>query len=145
LDAKELDLLSPETVAQVRGMLLLDAAQPPSTRNEFNRLASCHSKYVLTDPKEFALDRQHECWNALASPNHVVLRGVYALIKSDMLSCHYEFSEEAVHALYIALDAEVPPKCAAVNDFARPGANATRVDFPIFTDVFERVRTFANN
>ncbi len=37
------------------------------------------------------------------------------------------------------------PKRAAVNDLARPGANAAPVDLPIFTYVFERLRTFAND
>jgi hypothetical protein len=106
LDSKELDLQSPETVAQVRALLLQHAAQPPSLRNEYSGLTRLTSReYDLIDPKEFALDRRHEFWSALASPNYLILRGVYALMKSDMLSCHYEFSEEAVHALYLSLDA----------------------------------------
>jgi hypothetical protein len=40
---------------------------------------------------------------------------------------------------------EVPPKRSAVNDFARLGANAARVDLSIFADVFERTQTFAND
>jgi hypothetical protein len=106
LDVNELNLQSPETVAEVRALLLHHAAQPWSTRNAFSMLTriTCRT-YDLTDPREFALDRQFEFWNSLASPNYVVLRGVYALMKSDMLSCHYEFSEEAVNSLYIALDA----------------------------------------
>jgi hypothetical protein len=105
LDAKDLDLQSAETVDQIRALLLHHAAQPPSMRNEFRALTSLRTKYELTDPNEFAFDRQYEFWSALAPPNYVLLRGVYALMKSDMLSCHYEFSEEAVHVLYIALDA----------------------------------------
>jgi hypothetical protein len=106
LEANELDLQSPETMAQVRALLLHHATQPTNMRNELSSLTRLTAReYDLIDPKEFALDRRHEFWNALASPNYVIFRGVYALIKSDMLSCHYEFSEEAVHALYIALDA----------------------------------------
>ena len=105
LDASELDLQSSETLAQIRALLLHHAEQPPSIHNEFRRLASSRTAYNLTDPREFALERQHEFWNALSSPNYVLLRGVYALMKSDMLGQHYEFSEEAIHALYIALDA----------------------------------------
>lgn len=109
LDAKELNLQSSETVAAVRALLLHHATQPWSVRNEFSNLTRLTSReYDLTDPSKFALDRQHEFWNSLASPNYVVLRGVYTLMKSDMLSCHYEFLEEAVHALYIALDASFP-------------------------------------
>jgi len=105
LNARDLDLSSSVTVHQVRELLMDYAGQAPSIRNEFSPLVSCRSQYDLTEPKEFAMDRQREFWDALAAPNYVLVRGVYALMKSDMLSSHYEFSEEAVHALYIALDA----------------------------------------
>jgi hypothetical protein len=105
LNASDLDLSSRETVNQVRDLLMRHASQPQSIRNEWSSLAACRTEYNLWEPKEFALDRQREFWHALATPNYVLVRGVYALMKSAMLSCHYEFSEEAVHALYIALDA----------------------------------------
>jgi hypothetical protein len=106
LDAKDLDLQSPETVANVRALLLYHATQPPSMGNELSQLSCCHlTKYEMSAPTDFALDRLPEVWNALAWPNYPLLRGVYTLMKSDMLSRHYEFSEEAVHSVYIALDA----------------------------------------
>jgi hypothetical protein len=105
LNARNMDLSSPVTLHEVRDLLMHHTRQPQSIHNEWNPLAACRSKYDLTDPREFALDRQREFWDALATPNYVLVRGVYALMKSDMLSSHYEFSEEAVHALYIALDA----------------------------------------
>ena len=108
IDAVNLDLHSDETVAKVRSLLLHHAAQRPSMRNEFSRLADLRRTrdgYELIDPSNFAFDRRNEFWDALTTPNYVLLRGVYALMKSDMLCCHYEFSEEAVVSLHIALDA----------------------------------------
>jgi hypothetical protein len=110
LDADDLDLQSPEIVAATRSLLLHEAAQDPDLRNEFRGLTTLRrprTKYELIDPRNFALDRRHEFWQALEKPNYVLLRGVYALMKSDMLCCHYEFSEEAVVSLYIALDASL--------------------------------------
>lgn len=107
LDAARLDLQAPETAANVRSLLLYEIADAPSI-GDFSTLAGLrrdHARYELIDPKTFALDRRHEFWQALATPNYVLLRGVYALMKSDMLAVHYEFSEEAVVCLHIALDA----------------------------------------
>lgn len=91
LNATELDLQASETVTKVRQLLLLHAAQPASVRNEFSRLSCKQAKYELIDPKNFALERRLEFWNALALPNYVLLRGVYALMKSDMLCRHYDY------------------------------------------------------
>lgn len=105
LNVADLDLQSPESVERVRRLLLHYAGQRASIRNDFSPLRCIRSKYELVDPTNFAFERRLDFWNALASPNYVLLRGVYALIKSDMLSRHDEFSEEAVISLHIALDA----------------------------------------
>src|SRR4029077_4579668 len=87
LDTIELDIQSTETAARVRALLLDHAAQPSNMHNEFSCLGFYGAQYDLTDPKEFAFDRLKEFWNALALPNYVLLRGIYTLMKSDMLGC----------------------------------------------------------
>ncbi|MEX3760871.1 hypothetical protein [Paraburkholderia phenoliruptrix] len=44
-------------------------------------------------------------WNKIPLHNLVLLRGIYALIKADMLALEYEFREEATINTFIALDA----------------------------------------
>jgi hypothetical protein len=44
-------------------------------------------------------------FRAISTSNFVLLRGIYALIKSDMLALTYEFREEAIINTFIALDA----------------------------------------
>jgi hypothetical protein len=105
LDTEELDLRSPETLAGVRALILKHAAQRQDVRNEFSRLGLVRGKYELIETDRFAFDRLHEIWTSLTPRNYVLLRGAYALMKSDMLARHYEFSEEAIISLYIALEA----------------------------------------
>jgi len=62
-------------------------------------------KYELFDPAELMLGRLIEFWEAFNPADYVVLRGMHALMKSDMLSSHREFHEEATIACFIALDA----------------------------------------
>ncbi len=44
-------------------------------------------------------------WEAMSPDNYLLLRGVYALVKSDMLAQTVEFREEAIVNTFIALDA----------------------------------------
>jgi hypothetical protein len=105
LDAVDLDLQSPETVAMARSLLLTHLRQETDIPGEFSDLVRCRNTYDLFDPKDLVLERLQEFWSALAPLNYVLLRGVYALMKSDMLARHREFSEEAVVSLHIALEA----------------------------------------
>lgn len=52
---------------------------------------------------QMALFEQH--WNAISGDNYLLLRGMHALIKSDMLAAMFEFREEAIVNTFIALDA----------------------------------------
>jgi hypothetical protein len=112
VDAVTLNLNSKETVNELRTLLLRHAAQEPNLRNEFHALTQLRGKtYDLAKPENFAFERMSEFWLALETPNFVLLRGVYALMKADMLSCHYEFCEEATISLHIALDASFSLVC----------------------------------
>lgn len=51
------------------------------------------------------IDLQPLFWNRISLRNLVLLRGIYALIKADMLALEYEFREEATINTFIALDA----------------------------------------
>lgn len=62
-------------------------------------------EFVLFDRAELDVEQVPALWNAIRSDNHLLMRGVQALIKSDMLGAHPEFQEEGAIATFIALDA----------------------------------------
>jgi len=62
-------------------------------------------RYTLLDPDSFKLASQQEYWTNISTKDYVLLRGLSALLKSDMLSCYYEFYEEGTIQTFIALDA----------------------------------------
>jgi hypothetical protein len=51
------------------------------------------------------LGRLDQIVTALGTEDDLMLRGLHALLKAQMLSMHAEFAEEANYGLYIALDA----------------------------------------
>lgn len=105
LDAEKIDFSQPEIVTEVRN-LLLEVARTTKPGPTQDRVVRCLERpYYLVEPDHYSFDRLIAFWNGLSPTNYVLLRGIYALVKSDMLSCHYEFSEEAIVSLYIALDA----------------------------------------
>ncbi|MDZ7660936.1 hypothetical protein [Thiohalophilus sp.] len=105
LEEENIDLSRPSIVNDVKALLLkLARNSKPGLMQD--RIVNCLEKpYDLVEPDHYGFDRLLSFWKALSPANYVVLRGIYALVKSDMLSFHYEFSEEAIVSLYIALDA----------------------------------------
>ncbi|GAA0913091.1 hypothetical protein GCM10009552_28450 [Rothia nasimurium] len=73
--------------------------------------------FNVLDPEDFAVRRLREFFYALNPVNYIVYRGLYALMKADMLACHEEFWEEATIACYVALDASF----AAVREVLEAG------------------------
>ncbi|WP_310725110.1 hypothetical protein, partial [Burkholderia multivorans] len=106
LDVSKLDLRDPTTVVRVRELIIETAA---SVKGQFGPHARIEGllgrKYDLVEPNRYGFDRLSEIWAALRDASFVFFRGGYTLIKADMLSRHYEFSEEAIVSLYIALEA----------------------------------------
>ena len=51
------------------------------------------------------MDRQSLYFAGISTRDYVMLRGISALIKSDMLSSYYEFFEEATVSAFIAMEA----------------------------------------
>lgn len=105
LNEDEVDLTNARTATLVKHSLL-------STVN--NRLwphvqkmwSFCiGQRFALFNEEELERDVVNEVWASLSTDNHLFMRGVQALIKSDMLGAHPEFQEEGAIATFIALDA----------------------------------------
>ena len=106
LDADELDLTCPLTVHRVRELILKTVAETSSSFGQHGLLRGVVTKKYDTVPADrYGFDRLLMFWEALCDASFVFFRGIYTLIKADMLRQHYEFNEEAIVSLYIALDA----------------------------------------
>jgi len=106
LDASKLDLTCPLTVHRVRELLLKTAAEASTSFAQREPREGVISRKYNTVPAErYGFDRLLKFWNALYGASFVFFRGIYTLIKADMLRQHPEFNEEAIVSLYIALDA----------------------------------------
>lgn len=58
----------------------------------------------LFQSESLELERLQSTWERIRPTDFVLLRGLSALIKSDMLSRHREFGAEALMSLYVALE-----------------------------------------
>lgn len=105
LDKLEVDVRAPETVADVRALLLQRIRNATRRGNDGLLYNQFNGSYELVPCNEFNMERLEVIWSSLTTSRYVALRAVRALIKSDMLSKHYEFLEEAVISTYIAMEA----------------------------------------
>lgn len=106
LDVRKLDLRDPATVVRVRELIIETVASESGPYGPHGRIEGLLGrKYDLVDPRQYGFDRLRAIWASLGDASFLFFRGVYTLIKADMLRQHYEFSEEAIVSLYIALEA----------------------------------------
>ena len=104
LSPNKLDFTKPAVQDKLRRTVWIHAAHP--SWPEADNLSDClRLRYSLLDTDHFTIDRQPLYWNGINQRDYVLLRGISALIKSDMLSCYHEFIEEAVISVFIAMDA----------------------------------------
>lgn len=101
----EPDFSNPGFVQDVKE-LLLQAAKKPRSNHSDNVIKKCiEGKYCLIESEQYAFERFNTFWNKIDVRNYVLMRGVYALIKAEMLACHRAFWEEAIIISYISLEA----------------------------------------
>lgn len=106
IDARDLDLTCPLTVHRVREWILKTSEETTSPFRLHGSLAGVtQRKYTVVPPERYGFERLLSFWGALGDASWVFFRGIYTLIKADMLRQHHEFKEECTLSLYIALDA----------------------------------------
>lgn len=109
--ADSIDLTSLGTAPQVKELLVQLGRE--AKKDIFGSAGRFHGALLRCLDKENYLllsdqwdeSRLLEVWSKLAPTNFVLMRGLHALIKSDMLMSHREFGEESVIMSYIALEA----------------------------------------
>lgn len=62
-------------------------------------------KFHLFNPAELSIDYFWRYWEGIPTGSHVLMRGIQALVKADMLAAYSEFREEAIIATFIAMEA----------------------------------------
>ncbi|KUY59297.1 hypothetical protein WS45_08430 [Burkholderia sp. RF2-non_BP3] len=106
IDEERLDLTNSTTAKLVKAALVdtIDRVEwPPYIRANWE--ACLGRSFDLIDPSASSKRLQRRYYAAFSHENHILMRGIQALIKSDMLARHLEFQEEATIAAFIALDA----------------------------------------
>lgn len=77
------------------------------------------------DPTRLELERLESTWERLRPTDFVLLRGLSALIKSDMLSQHPEFGAEALMSLYVALECSFQLVLQRLREDGNPSPSAS--------------------
>lgn len=97
--------LNPRRIAELRRLVLEKLAEPAfgSLRHAIDDnqdgIGGCFPAVQLQ------MSLRQGYWDAIDPNNYLLLRGIHALIKSDMLAKAFEFREEAIVNTFIALDA----------------------------------------
>jgi hypothetical protein len=106
INRAKLDLTKNSTVEAIRNLVIRGIHFPQSTWHQAAILQECVSlRYSLIPPEQVDLSRQALLWRNVKTTDHLLLRGLSALMKSDMLSRYPEFFEEATISCFIALEA----------------------------------------
>lgn len=105
LDPDTIDLIDPRSQDDVLRLIRDVDGWPINERSRDYYAASLFSSDLETfDSDCLELDSLSGTWSRIAPSNFVLIRGLVALIKSDMLAAHQEFGAEALMTLYIALE-----------------------------------------
>ncbi|WP_246892447.1 hypothetical protein [Achromobacter xylosoxidans] len=119
-----IDLKKTGTLVQIKKLLL-------ETRNHVDWggmqnawTAIGETKFQCFPSDWLQMEFQPLCWGRVSLHNMVLLRGIYALIKADMLALEYEFREEATINTFIALDASFELVLRHLKRFGNPSPSS---------------------
>lgn len=106
LDVEDLDTTDPRVVSAIKERLLRALRAPvglPVTPY-LPKVLDEREPYGFVG-EDVAMERLAISYTKIDPSNFVLMRGIQALVKSDMLGRHREFGEESLIAMFIALDA----------------------------------------
>jgi hypothetical protein len=105
LEPCSLDLGSQSVVAEIKNHLLFSASEATGTYAPRVPRKLLREPFSLVASEEYGMARFAPAFNAIDPENFVLMRGLQALVKADMLGRHQEFGEESVISTFIALEA----------------------------------------
>ncbi|MBH1634894.1 hypothetical protein I5U65_06965 [Stenotrophomonas maltophilia] len=104
LDPATVDLRSSQNRHSIVD-LLKDTNRWPARSHFIDKFSQRGKQEIpLFDAAKLELERLESTWERMRPTDFVLLRGLSALIKSDMLSRHSEFGAKALMSLYVALE-----------------------------------------
>lgn len=107
LNRTKIDLTANKTVDAIRELVQRGIHSPTWPHNAAALQECATLRYSFADPNQLDLSRQTLFWRNISLTDYVLLRGLSALFKSDMLSRYHEFFEEATISCFIALEASL--------------------------------------
>jgi hypothetical protein len=80
--------------------------------------------YSFNEHADFRSEHQHEIFRAIDVSDHLMIRGLGALIRAGMLFAHCEFTESAGMSLWVAMEAslEIVKRVLRTNGIENPSA-----------------------
>lgn len=105
LSNDELDLMQSTTIAAIREVVLTQPVFTSPSRPKLPSTGLMGNGYLFYPKDELDLEMREIYWASIQPSNFLVMRGIQALIKCDMLAKHPEFQEEAAILTFVALDA----------------------------------------
>ncbi len=104
INRRKLDLTKPDTIQALK-YLVLGGLHNPEFGHNAGALEECLKwRYSLMEEGHADLSRQPDYWEKIKPTDRLLLRGLSALIKADMLSRYSEFFEEATICCFISLE-----------------------------------------
>jgi hypothetical protein len=105
LTNEKLDLNQCATIAAIKEVVLTKPIFTSPSRPNLPSMGLMSEGYLFDPEDELDLEMREIYWESIQPSNFLVMRGIQALIKCDMLAMHHEFQEEAAILTFVALDA----------------------------------------
>jgi hypothetical protein len=105
LTNEKLDLTQCATIAAIKEVVLTKPIFTSPSRPNLPSMGLISKGYLFDPEDELDLEMREIYWDSIQPSNFLVMRGIQALIKCDMLAMHHEFQEEAAILTFVALDA----------------------------------------
>lgn len=105
LTNETLDLTQSTTIAAIKEIVLTQPIFTSPSKPNLPNMGLMGNGYLFDPEDELDLEMREIYWENIQPSNFLVMRGIQALIKCDMLAIHHEFQEEAAILTFVALDA----------------------------------------
>lgn len=122
---EEIVQFTPSAARAIKKALLRTVDNRLWPKHVHDRWKECRgNEFYLFDREELELAVLPKLWEMVSIEDHLLMRGIQALIKSDMLGHHHEFQEEGAIATFIALEASFQMVLRHLRENGNPNPSA---------------------
>lgn len=124
LTNEKLDLTQSTTITAIKEVVLTQPFFTSPSKPSLPNMGLMGNGYLFDPENELDLEMREIYWAGIQPSNFLVMRGIQALIKCDMLAMHPEFQEEAAILTFVALDAsfELVKRLLKASGIANPSS-----------------------